>query len=343
MTEKILFVDDDPKILTSVRRLLEGHFELHTAGGGTEGLQVLQDKGPFAVIVSDIKMPGMDGLAFLAKSRDISPESVRMVLTGYANLENAVDAVNSGYVFRFLAKPCSGENLHNAIDEALGQYTMLRDRAEMQTLRRLKDAMEGIITGFVNLVEARDPYTAGHQRSVTLLSVAIAESMGLDADRIRGLRFAASVHDIGKVYVPAEFLNRPGKLTDVEFAIIKTHPKVGFDILDPVDFPWPVSTIVHQHHERLDGTGYPLGLSGEDILLEARIMAVADVVDAISSHRPYRPGHGVAVALEEIRDNAGTHFDPAVVEACLHLFSDEKFTLDFKAGEGPSCEWLRCT
>ncbi|BBD08672.1 HD domain-containing phosphohydrolase [Desulfovibrio ferrophilus] len=342
MADKILFVDDDQKILSSVRRLLEGRFELHTAGGGDEGLQVLHEKGPFAVIVSDIKMPGMDGLEFLARSRDVSPDSVRMVLTGYANLENAVDAVNSGYVFRFLAKPCSGENLDNAIAAALAQFTMLRDRAEMQTLRRLKDAMEGIITGFVNLVEARDPYTAGHQRSVTLLSVAIAESMGLEPDRIRGLRFASSVHDIGKVYVPAEFLNRPGRLTDVEFAIIKTHPQVGFDILDPVDFPWPVSTIVHQHHERLDGTGYPLGLSGDDILLEARIMAVADVVDAISSHRPYRPGHGVAKALQEVESKAGDFYDADAVAVCLDLFRNEKFTLDFKAGEGPRCEWLRC-
>jgi len=339
MQERILFVDDDPKLLASVQRMLGGHYAVHTAPSATEGLEMVRAKGPFAVIVSDLKMPGMGGLEFLARVREEDPESIRMVLSGYADLENALDAVNNGYVFRIMAKPCSKETLEVALDAALEQRRLLRDREEVVALRHLRGAMDGIVIGFANLVEARDPYTAGHQRSVTGLAVALAESLGLERDRLQGLRLASGVHDIGKVYVPAEFLNRPGRLTSEEFAIIKSHPDVGYSILSPVAFPWPVADMVRQHHERLDGSGYPLGLAGDGILFESRIMAVADVVDAISSHRPYRPGRGIDYALDEIKKGSGTVYDPAVVEACLRLFHEEHYTLEVRGEGTPSCEW----
>jgi putative nucleotidyltransferase with HDIG domain len=187
--------------------------------------------------------------------------------------------------------------------------------------------MEGIIMGFSTIVETRDPYTAGHQERVTRLSVAIAEVMGLDEDRISALRLAAMVHDIGKIYVPADFLNKPGKLSEVEYSILWTHPTIGRDILKSVDFVWPISKIVMQHHERMNGSGYPKGLSGKDIMLEARIMSVADVIDAMDSHRPYRPSLGMEKALEEIESNRGSHFDSNVVDACVHLIKEENFKL----------------
>jgi len=152
--------------------------------------------------------------------------------------------------------------------------------------------------------------------------------MGLDAGRIDGLRMGASIHDIGKINLPAEILAKPTKLSDPEFALIKGHAQVGYDILKDIAFPWPVADIAWQHHERLDGTGYPQGLKGDEICLEARIVAVADVVEAMSSHRPYRPSLGIDAALQEIETHRGTWFEPAAVDACLKLFREKKFSFE---------------
>jgi PAS domain S-box-containing protein/putative nucleotidyltransferase with HDIG domain len=193
---------------------------------------------------------------------------------------------------------------------------------------QLRRALKGVVQAMSVTVEMRDPYTAGHQRRVSRLSVAIAREMGLPERQVEGIRMAGDIHDIGKIYVPAEILSKPGKLTDIEFTIIKTHPQVGYDILKNIEFPWPIADIVVQHHERLDGKGYPAGLKGDAILLEARIIIVADVVEAMSSHRPYRPAHGIEKALEEISRNRGTIYDAAVVDACLRLFKEKGFSLE---------------
>ena len=158
--------------------------------------------------------------------------------------------------------------------------------------------------------------------------MAIGRELGMDEDRLEGLRLGAMIHDIGKIYVPAEILNRPGRLSKAEFEIIKSHPAVGYDIIKDVRFPWPVADMVLQHHERMDGSGYPEGLHGEEIIFEARILAVADVVEAITSHRPYRPAVGLDKALGEIETNRGTYYDPTVVDACLRLIRDKGFAFD---------------
>jgi len=178
------------------------------------------------------------------------------------------------------------------------------------------------INAIASLVEVRDPYTAGHQRRVAEISAAIARKMGLDEDRIHGIELGAQVHDIGKIHVPAEILNRSGILTAPEFELIKSHPVVGYEILKAVDFPWPIAHMVRQHHERLDGSGYPDGLRGNSIILEARILAVADVIDAITSHRPYRPRREHNEAIEEINRKQGILYDPYVVDACNLLVAD---------------------
>jgi putative nucleotidyltransferase with HDIG domain len=172
-------------------------------------------------------------------------------------------------------------------------------------------------------LEMRDPYTAGHQTRVKNLAVRIAEEQGMDPHRIEGLRLAASVHDLGKLHTPAEILNRPGRLSDPEMTLIRLHAEKGFEILSDVPFPWPIADIVHQHHERLDGTGYPLGLTGDDILEEAKILAVADVFEAITSHRPYRPGLGIMVALQEVRRGAGTIYDQTACNTLERLVTEE--------------------
>ena len=177
-------------------------------------------------------------------------------------------------------------------------------------------------------VETRDPYTAGHQRRVAELSFAIAQEMGLPAEKINGLRMAAMIHDLGKISVPAEILSKPAKLSDIEFSLIKVHAEVGYGILKDIDFPWPVARMVLEHHERMNGSGYPNKLTGENLLIESRIMAVADVVEAIASFRPYRPPFGIEVALDEIEKNKGILYDPEVVDACLRLFKEKGYHLN---------------
>jgi putative nucleotidyltransferase with HDIG domain len=176
--------------------------------------------------------------------------------------------------------------------------------------------------------EMKDPYTAGHQRRVTEIVSAIALEMDIEQDRFQGLRLASLVHDIGKINVPAEILSKPGKLIKPEFELIRTHSKAGYDILKKINFPWPISRIVLQHHERMDGSGYPNGLSGQEILLEARIIAVADVIEAMATHRPYRASLGIERALEEIERNRGRFYDEDVANTCLHLFRSGKFRLE---------------
>ncbi len=188
----------------------------------------------------------------------------------------------------------------------------------------LQKAMDGVIHAISLVVETRDPYTAGHQRRVAELARAIGKEMGLSDWQVMGIHVAGLLHDVGKVAVPSEILSKPGKITDTEFSIIKNHCKVGYEILQRIEFPWPVTKAVLQHHERLDGSGYPEGLSGEDIVLEARILGVADVVEAMSSHRPYRPAIGLDSALEEISGASGILYDPEVVDACLSLLKKNK-------------------
>jgi PAS domain S-box-containing protein/putative nucleotidyltransferase with HDIG domain len=196
-----------------------------------------------------------------------------------------------------------------------------------QTISRLRKITGATIQAMAQTVEVRDPYTAGHQRRVSDLARALATEMGLSSDQVDGVRLAGVVHDIGKISVPAEILSKPGILNSLEFALIKTHPQVGYEILKDIEFPWDIATIVLQHHERMDGSGYPQGLSGEAILLESRILAVADVVEAMASHRPYRPALGIQKALDEITIQRGLAYDAQVVDACLRLFVEKNFAL----------------
>jgi HD-GYP domain-containing protein (c-di-GMP phosphodiesterase class II) len=194
-----------------------------------------------------------------------------------------------------------------------------------QHLAQLRKSLEDTVQAIATIVEMRDPYTAGHQARVASLAAAIAGQMGLPDDRVHGIHLAGIVHDLGKIQTPAEILSKPGRISELEYSLIKIHPHAGYEILKDIDFPWPIALMVLQHHERLDGSGYPLGLKGGEIMLEARILSVADVVEAISAHRPYRPGFGIDVALDEITKQRGIQFDPQVVDACLTLFRERDF------------------
>lgn len=196
-----------------------------------------------------------------------------------------------------------------------------------RNIDKLRRTLAGIIKTLTLTLESRDPYTAGHQLRVSDLARAIADEMGLEKDIVEGIRMAGAIHDLGKINIPAEILSKPGRLTNAERAIIMAHSKIGHDIIEPIEFPWPLAKIILQHHEKVDGSGYPHGLTGKDIMIEARILCVADVVEAASSHRPYRPELGIDFALDEISKNNGILYDSEVVKSCIKLFKEKNYKL----------------
>jgi HD-GYP domain-containing protein (c-di-GMP phosphodiesterase class II) len=219
-------------------------------------------------------------------------------------------------------------NVHNALrrqklEKANQIYQQDLEQKVEERTTKLKEALNGIIQAMGRTIEFRDPYTAGHQMRVASLTVAIAKEMGLPKDHLDWIRVAAKIHDLGKISVPAEILSKPGKLNENEYAIIRTHPNIGYDIIAGIEFPWPIAQVILQHHERINGSGYPQGLSGEDILLEARILSVADVVEAMASHRPYRPTLGIEKALNEISENKGVLYDSNVARALSQISTSE--------------------
>jgi len=223
----------------------------------------------------------------------------------------------------------------DAHGEIMAAIECIRDNTErkqlekdrQETMARLRKSLGGTVQAIASIVETRDPYTAGHQRRVADLSRAIAAEMDLPRNQIDGIRIAGTIHDLGKISVPAEILTMPRKLTDLEMSLIRTHAQSGYEILKDIEFPWPVARMVREHHERMDGSGYPRGLTGDDLLAESRILMVADVVEAIASHRPYRPGMGVDSALAEIENNGGVLYDQAVVDTCLRLFREKGYRI----------------
>ncbi len=363
VNDRVAFVDDEEIVLGTLRRIFESEpFEVFTFDSPSKAMAAMA-REPFCVLVSDQLMPEMDGTTFLGQVREKWPDTVRILMTGYAETDTVIRAINQGNVFRFVSKPWETSELVKIVQDAVKQYRLIMEHRELtrlteeqnrklidlnqdlerrveerttqlqhneeelrKTLAQLRMSLEATIQALALTAEARDPYTAGHQRRVADLSRAIAQKMGLRREQVDGVRMAGSIHDLGKIYVPSEILNKPGKIRDNEFELVKSHPDVGFEILQTIDFPWPVAEIEIQHHERMDGSGYPKGLKGDEIMLEARIVAVADVVESMSSHRPYRPALGTEKALEEIRAGRGTLFDAAVVDACLSLFEEDGYT-----------------
>jgi len=230
-------------------------------------------------------------------------------------------------VFDSAATPiCEGDQVRNIIVISRDVTERSREERErMLVLEKTRQAMNSTVSVIARIVEARDPYTAGHQRRCAALAAVLGNSLKLDPHAVDGLYFAAIIHDVGKVYIPSEILSKPGLLTDLEFTMVRTHAKLGYDILKDIEFAWPIADIVYQHHERMDGSGYPRGITGDALLLESRILAVADVVEAMASHRPYRPALGLERALEEIVAHRGTKYDPEVVDACVRAVREYQF------------------
>jgi len=282
------------------------------------------------IVLSDYSMPGFSGIEALSIYQEYGLDIPFIIVSGTVGEETAVNAMKAGahdYVMKgnlSRLAPAIRREIHDAGDR---QKIKQAEWKLQKNAEKLKKTLEGFLQTMVRVIESKDPYTAGHQQRVASLADAIAHKNELSAEQVEGLRFAAIIHDIGKISVPSDILSKPGKINEYEFALIKQHTTVGYHILSEINFPWPIADIVHQHHERMGGTGYPRGLKGTDILMEARIIAVADVVESISSHRPYRPALGIDVALEEILNSRGKDYDANVVDACVSLFREDCYVL----------------
>ena len=253
------------------------------------------------------------------------PHMPFIIMTGYAPDYSYEDIINMG-ASDFIAKPFSMGELNAKILRIAREKKILWKL--QQSLVSVKELFENTVGALASTLEKRDPYTAGHQQRVGQLACAIAQEIGLSMERMEGLRLASFIHDIGKIGVPAEVLSKPGKLSEVEMDLIRVHSQIGYDILKCIDFPWPIAEMVLQHHERLNGSGYPQGLVDQEILLEAKIIGVADVMEAMNSHRPYRPALGLGVALEELYQNKGVLYDGEIVDACIRLFAEKDFKFE---------------
>jgi putative two-component system response regulator len=336
---RILIVDDEESIRNMLLRLLKMiGYSCASASDAMEARAILSNQD-FELILCDMNMPGESGMDLIKFISSAYPDTAIIMVTGQDNPELADSAMDIG-AYGYVIKPFKQNQLIISISNALRRRNLEinnrlyimdmeriideRTKAVQKAMKKLRESIDGIIKAMSSMVEIRDPYTAGHQQRVAELAKSISIEMGLPKERVEGIRMAGLIHDIGKIAVPAEILSKPGKLSNIEFSLIKVHPQAGYDILKDIEFPWPIDKIVLQHHERMNGSGYPNNISGEEILLESRIMAVADVVEAMASHRPYRVALGLEAAKEEILKNKNILYDPMVVNACVKILSTSK-------------------
>jgi putative two-component system response regulator len=319
----IILLEDEPTDAELVERALrKGNLKFVTRRAENKAgfMQALSEGKP-DIVLSDYKLPDFNGLAAVKAVREKYPDVPVIVVTGCIGDEAAVELIKSGandYVLKDrLAR------LPYAVERALAEAAEHRERQRAQ--HALQQSLKSTIVALASTMELRDVYTAGHQRRVSELAAAIATEMGLPDKQIEGITIGAALHDLGKMMVPLEILSKPGRLMPIEYQLVQSHAQAGYDVLKPIDFPWPIADMVQQHHERLDGTGYPHGLRDNEITLEAKVLAVADVVESMMSHRPYRPGLGIDVALAEIEKGKGQIYDSTAVDACVKLFREKGF------------------
>jgi putative two-component system response regulator len=338
----ILIVDDEESVRIMLKRMLEREgYSCETAEDAQNAsLILLTHKAD--LVISDVQMPGKSGIQLLDEIKQKRPEIATLIMTGLGDkqiVDVAISKGSSGYLYKPFQKNqvlanvshalrCRSMELQNQfevenLEEIITEQTQSLDQANL----KLKKILESIVKAMSMAIESRDPYTAGHQQRVAKVAAAIASEMGYSEEQIQNLRMACLIHDIGKISVPAEILCKPGKLTDAEFNIIKDHPRIGYNILKEIEFSYPLAEIIHQHHERLDGSGYPLGLKGDQIHQDAKILAVADVVEAMISHRPYRPALDIEYAMDEIILKKGRLYDPESVDACLKIIKNGDYKI----------------
>ena len=326
----VMVIDDDDSVLKTTTLILEEEgYQIEAFSTGKEAIDIF-NKDIHAVVL-DINMPDMTGLQVFKEIKSINPYVPIIFHTGTAAMRDERRDLRRQFRPHAYVQKGDPEQLMDTVVSAVESYRIIVRNVKLseslykelkKSTDKIKTNIEGTIHAMAMTVEMRDPYTAGHQRQVADLASAIAVKMGIPREQRDSIHLAGTIHDIGKMQVPTEILSKCGKLTELEFDMIKTHSQAGYDILKTIEFQWPIAEFVLQHHERMDGSGYPSGLKGESILIEARILSVADVVDAIVPHRPYRPALGIEKAQEEIFDNRGIVYDSDVVDACLSIISE---------------------
>lgn len=335
----VLIVDDNATNIDLLVNALKAKHRLGIAKNGARALEYAAKHDPDLVLL-DIMMPEMDGYEVCARLK-ANPETAAIpviFITAMSETDNKTRGFELGAV-DYITKPFHAAEVsarvhtHLSLEEMRRQLSahnlLLEQKVEHKTAE-IRDILNASIHAMALMVEIRDPYTAGHQQRVAQLACAIAKKLGLSPETIEGIRIAGVLHDVGKIRIPVSILSRSGKLLDAEFEMLKIHPRVSYDILKDIPFPWPVAQMVLQHHERLDGSGYPQALFADEILPEAKILAVADVTEANSSFRPYRPAHGIEAALKRIEEKKGLTYDADAVAACLELFASGSFAFDYR-------------
>jgi putative two-component system response regulator len=336
----ILFVDDEDSILRSLKRLFTAlEHRLLFATSGAEALDILVREN-VDIIVTDYRMPGMDGVEFLKRAKAISPASLRIMLTGYSDIDVTIKAINEGEINKYITKPWVNADFFKLIEASISQIdkkpgnsiAQPSDTDDLEQQIRdikhtLKEANFSALRALSRAIELKDSYTKGHCDRVMKLSEMHARVLGLDDKRIIDIRYAALLHDIGKIGVPIEILNKPGRLTPEEFSLVKKHPEKGAYITSGVEFLETATRIILEHHEKVDGTGYPSAKKTGAILLESKIISVADVYDAVTSDRSYRKAMGADEAISVLMDGKNKSFDPQLVDS---------FTIEIKKPENRS-------
>ena len=329
--EKILVIDDELAPRESIRMILKDQYAVSTAEGALEGLDIM-NQNPVNLVVMDLKMPRMDGITALQEIKKRHPDTEVILLTAYASLETARDAIRFG-AFDYLIKPFDKDDVLSVVGKGLAkrrantglklERDILLDRAsylEEQVSNARSNIMtcyEGTVNALILTIDAKDHYTYDHSNRVARLSYSLAKAVGVPGKTIKEIENAASIHDIGKIGIEENILKKNGKLTPDEYTEIKKHPAIGARIVQSVPFLEDAIPVILYHHERFDGKGYPEGREGEETPLAARIVVVADAIDAMMSARPYRDALTIKKVLDELRDNAGTQFDPVIVDVIL--------------------------
>lgn len=328
---KILVIDDEPMVLDVVCEALEiAGFNVFSATGGELGLEIFRKEQPILVL-TDINMPGITGFDILKIIKHESPTTQVLVFSGMGTIDDVIEALRLG-ACDYLYKPLPIEFLIHTVNRCVERYDLVQERInrsamlEKQVTERtstLTRTFHSTVKSLGRLIEMRDPYTFGHQHRVALLAVAIGKELGLAKQELEIIQVASLLHDIGKAAVPAELLVKPSKLTTQEFELIKCHPQAGYDVLKDIPFieslGKDVAIIVLQHHERIDGSGYPQGLKNDEIEPESKILSVADIFEAMSSHRPYRPAFDIESAKKELMDKRDKYYAPECIDACMRV------------------------
>jgi putative two-component system response regulator len=318
MSEQILFVDDEKFILSLAERIFQDSgFNILTFLNAQDALECVKNN-EIAVLVSDNMMPTMTGIELLSKVRVISPDTVSILMTGYANLQTALDAINKAEAFRFIVKPWDNQSLIEMVDDAMKRYKLKKS---------IRTGDEATMLSLIHALELRDPYTKGHSERVAEYSIMIAQALDIQPENINAIKYGGWLHDCGKIGISENILHGEGPLDEAQLHIIKNHPLWGVNIVKDAHLSEITVNIIRYHHERFDGNGYPFGSKGDNIPLEARIVAVADVYDALTTKRSYRDAFLKETALEILSSMKGNVLDPEIVNKFISLF-DESFTLN---------------